>query len=82
MTKFNQIDLEQFNQDLFKFLDESPTPFHAVNNQIKLLDAYGYKRLSESDSWSLEPGNRYYVTRNSSSIIAFVYGTEDVVNLF
>ncbi len=74
------IDLSQFNQALMKFLDASPTPFHAVKNQIEWLQAYGFKCLSESEAWSLEPGKRYYVTRNASSIIAFVYGQKDVLD--
>lgn len=73
------IELSAFNQELFQFLDESPTPFHAVKNQIKLLQAADFKRLSESECWALEPGKRYYVTRNESSLIAFIYGQENVI---
>lgn len=68
------IELQSFNNDLFSFLDASPTPYHAVQNQITLFESYGFESLSESESWSLESGGRYYVTRNGSSIIAFVYG--------
>jgi aspartyl aminopeptidase len=35
------------------------------------LEQAGYQRLQETASWQLEPGKRYYVTRNDSSIIAF-----------
>ncbi len=77
--KIDSIDLLQFNKNFFEFLDASPTPFHAVQNQIELLEGYGFKCLYESEVWSLEPGNRYYVTRNASSIIAFVYGQENVL---
>ena len=65
---------EHFNQDLLRFLADSPTPFHAVEQMSqRLLDA-GFKQLQESQSWQLKAGNRYFVTRNDSSIIAFVYG--------
>ena len=73
------MDLNDFNSDLFSFLDASPTPYHAVQNQIALLKSYGFQCLSESDSWSLRAGERYYVTRNGSSIIAFVYGRDNVL---
>jgi aspartyl aminopeptidase len=33
----------------------------------------GFIKLNESDTWSLEKGNKYYVTRNDSSVIAFTY---------
>ncbi len=73
-------DMSNFNSDLFRFLDASPTPFHAVQNQIAFLESYGFTALSESDAWTLQAGERYYVTRNGSSIIAFVYGKEAILN--
>ncbi|MGV8834564.1 M18 family aminopeptidase [Cellvibrio sp.] len=63
-----------FNTSLLEFLHSSPTPFHATKNIAgKLLEA-GFIPLYEGDIWQLEPGKRYLVTRNDSSIIAFVYG--------
>lgn len=65
-----------FNQQLLSFLAESPTPFHAVQAMATRLEAQGFTRLLETESWSLVAGHRYYFCRNDSSIIAFVYGTE------
>ncbi len=62
---------EQFNQALLKFLDASPTPFHAVAAMAECLEAAGFQRLEESHEWSLKPGGRYFVIRNGSSIVAF-----------
>lgn len=76
--QIDALELSNFNQGLFQFLDASPTPFHAVEQQISLLEANAFKRLDEADTWSLEAGQRYYVTRNDSSIIAFVYGRDDI----
>ena len=42
-----------------------------------ILASQGFTQLNEGDSWQLEPG-RYFVTRNDSSIIAFVLGSEAV----
>lgn len=69
---------EAFNTELLHFLDTSPTPYHAVKNQIELLQSYGFECLSEASQWQLKPGGRYYVTRNGSAIIAFVYGIESL----
>lgn len=66
----------EFNQQLLDFLSESPTPFHAVRAMSSRLEAKGFNRLLESESWSLTPGERYYFCRNDSSIIAFVYGSQ------
>ena len=67
------MDTDSFNQGLIHFLSASPTPFHAVANMSETLQREGFTRLNERDAWTLEPG-RYYVTRNQSSIIAFVVG--------
>lgn len=36
----------------------------------------GFKEIKERDSWSstLQPGGKYYLTRNGSSIVAFSIG--------
>jgi aspartyl aminopeptidase len=74
------MDLDNFNQALFEFLDASPTPFHAVASQIDLLEKAGFIRLYEADAWAMVPGKSYYVTRNGSSLIAFNYGSQPLVN--
>jgi aspartyl aminopeptidase len=74
-----QMSQAQFNTDLLEFIQESPTPFHAVENMVNKLRDNGYAELKEADQWSLLPGQNYYVTRNGSSIIAFRYGTNDTV---
>ncbi|MCK5661990.1 MAG: M18 family aminopeptidase, partial [Thiotrichaceae bacterium] len=73
------LDLTRFNNDLFAFLDASPTPYHAVKNQIELFASNGFQALSESQKWSLKPGQGYYVTRNGSSLIAFIFGQKNVL---
>lgn len=50
--------------------------FHAVQSAIKRLEVAGFKPIQERDSWSstLQPGGKYYLTRNGSSIVAFAIG--------
>jgi aspartyl aminopeptidase len=62
----------EFNQGLCAFLDQSPTPYHAVATMKHVLMQHGFKALSEADIWGPLPAGRYVVTRNDSSIIAFV----------
>ena len=59
-------------KELFGFLDTGLSPFHAVLSCEDMLGQAGFHRLEESGCWELEPGGKYYVTRNQSSIIAFV----------
>lgn len=55
---------------LIDFLKRSPSPWHATANLAARLEAAGYRSLSETDRWELSPGDKVYVTRNDSSIIA------------
>ncbi len=57
--------------DLLTFIDRSPSPFHAVDNLCRELAEAGYTRLSESSSWQLAHGGKYFVTRNGSALLAF-----------
>lgn len=65
-----------FNAALCSFIDRSPTPFHACSAIAAQLEAAGFRRLDEAQSWSLETGDKCYVTRNDSSIVAFVVGKQ------
>ena len=62
----------QFNPQLLEFLQRSPTPFHATHEISRRLSDAGFERLEEGQRWALQPGGRYLVTRNDSSLIAFV----------
>lgn len=66
-----KIAFEEINGRLLEFLDSSPTSFHAVAGMKERLEAAGYRRLYEGQSWKLEAGSGYYVTRNDSALIAF-----------
>ncbi len=61
--------------DLLEFIDRSPTPFHAVEEMKNILSAHGYSELKESDTWELISNGKYFLTRNDSSLIAFIVGT-------
>jgi aspartyl aminopeptidase len=69
-------DQETFNQGLLDFIDASPTPFHATQTMASALLQAGYIELLESESWALEAGKKYFITRNFSSLIAFVYAPD------
>ena len=70
---------DELNQGLIDFLQASPTPFHATASLAMRLEAAGYQRLDERETWRTEAGGRYYVTRNDSSIIAFKLGKRSLV---
>ena len=57
-------------EKLIKFLDNSYTCFHAISNLEKELINAGFIKLDESKKWNIEPEKKYYIIRNTSSIIA------------
>lgn len=62
-------------QHLLSFIDRSPTAFHATTEAAAWLTSHGFEPLFERDAWKLSPGDRRYVVRNGSSIVAFVVGS-------
>jgi len=57
------------------FVDAGPSPFHCVATVANRLEEAGFTALHETSSdWKIQPGGRYYFTRNQSSIIAFAVG--------
>lgn len=66
--------LDAFNRQLLDFLARSPTPFHATRNLLEVLADAGFTRLLEGEPWQCQPGGRYVLTRNDTSLIAFTLG--------
>lgn len=61
-----------FANEVIGFINDSPTPFHAVSNIKKILDDNGFVEVYEGGREEIRFGEKYYVTRNGSAIIAFV----------
>lgn len=61
-------------QDLLAFIGHSPSPWHAAATLEARLLEQGYARLHESADWALAPGDKRYVIRGGSSLIAFRLG--------
>lgn len=62
---------QSFNVDLAEFINNSPTPFHAVSNLRQAFEKAGFEELYESRDWKLKPRGKYFVVRNGSTIAAF-----------
>ncbi|KAM0249482.1 hypothetical protein ACHAP5_002871 [Fusarium lateritium] len=64
--------------DFVDFINESPTPYHAVRSASARFEKAGFKLIRERDSWAstLRPGGKYYLTRNASTIVAFTIGSK------
>ena len=62
----------KISKEMLKFIEESPSCFHAAANLAKMLGERGFEQLNEQDAYEIKKGGRYFVTRNGSSILAFV----------
>lgn len=58
-------------EKLIGFLDNAHSVYHAVALLVRELEAAGYTRLNEKESWQLVSGGKYYLTRNGSAVVAF-----------
>ncbi len=63
-------------QNLLDFIDASPSPWHVVKTIEAQLATQTpvWQRLDETAKWTLQPGGRYYVVRDDSSIVLFIQG--------
>ncbi len=66
--------MEPLVRDLLDFIDRSPTPYHAVAESVRRLEAAGFRGAAEADLWEVEPSARRYVVRNDGSLVAFEVG--------
>jgi aspartyl aminopeptidase len=63
-------------KDLLGFVDAGPSPFHAVAEIARRLEASGFSELAETDRWELSPGDARYVVRDGGSIVALRVGAD------
>lgn len=70
----------KISRDLIDFINSSPSCYHVVANFADMLDAAGFVRLMEQETWNIKPGGKYFTVRNDSSIIAFKVPKADFEN--
>ena len=64
-----------------EFLKTSYTAYHTTQNVCDILKANGFVELSLGEKWNIAEGGKYFVTRNGSSVIAFVVGPNKVLSI-
>ena len=69
-------------ENLLSFIQNSPSPFHAVNQVKRQLLNDGFKEIFLSNpSWSLNQGGKYFCIKDGSSLMAMVIGSKFVEQL-
>jgi aspartyl aminopeptidase len=60
----------EISLDMIDYINRSYSAAYAVEETARRLDEAGYKRLYEKDRWDPDPGDKFYVIRRFTSIIA------------
>ena len=67
---------DDISRDLLHFIAKSPSTFHAVRGIKAALLYAGFTEIREEDTWQIEKGGKYVVTRNGSALMAFTVPEE------
>ncbi len=62
--------------ELIDFIHEGASPYHVVKNVSDQLQKAGFEHLKLEERWNLQPGKKYFTTKNGSSVYAFIAGTD------
>lgn len=65
-------------KQLLDFINKSKTAFQGAYEVKNILNQNGFSELKESDSWNLRQGDKHYIMKNDSAIIAFEIGCEEI----
>lgn len=71
------MEKDAFNRELLEFLQESCTPFHAVDALARRLESSGFRDLAGAGEWSLSAGDGGYY-RQGGSLVAVRAGAGDL----
>lgn len=69
---------KQFAENLIDYIYNSPTAFNAVKTSKDLLIKNGFKELKMNEKWQLNVGGKYFITKNASSLTAFVVNSDNM----
>lgn len=70
------ITADDISRDLIHFIAKSPSTFHTVRGIKAALLYAGFTEIREEDTWQIEKGGKYVVTRNGSALMAFTVPQE------
>ncbi|MBS5115316.1 MAG: M18 family aminopeptidase [Erysipelotrichaceae bacterium] len=66
---------QKTTKELIEFINACPTPYHANATVKAMLDKEGFIELTEGTHWDLVCGKKYYVSKNTTALIAFEIGS-------
>lgn len=72
----------KFAENLLDYIYESPTAFNAVKTSKELLVKNGFVELKMNEKWQIKVEGKYFVTKNSSALTAFVINSDKIEDGF
>lgn len=63
---------------LFNYIEGSPSAYHATHLAVQSLKKAGFTELHEQKDFKLKPKGKYYVVRDSGSLIAFIVPEKNI----
>lgn len=77
----NEIDIEasKYGEDLINFINNSPVSFVAIKNIADLLLSNGYKEINEKEDYKYKRGDKVFIVRNDTTLIALNIGSNPVL---
>lgn len=65
-------------RQLLDFINKSKTAFQGAYEVKNILDQNGFTEIKESDCWNLSKGDKHYIIKNDSAVIAFEVGSGEI----
>ncbi len=77
-SKIEESSLEnlKYGNNLISFINESPVACYAIKNVSNILKQKGYKEVKEYQAYTFKQGDKVFIIRNDSTIVAFNIGKE------
>ena len=67
---------KELSAKIIQNLNYSVTPYHVVDLAKRKLLENGFTEIKESDLWFIHPGDKFFFTRNLSSLVSFSIGNK------
>lgn len=71
---YTATEIEEYLRRFFRFIENSPTSWHAGRTLLEGFVAAGFQVIDEADSFKLATGGSYVISRDDSMVAAFRLG--------
>lgn len=63
-------------EQFFDYIKKGTSPFHVVDESVKMLEESGFQPLELKQAWGIQLGGKYYVKHHGSTLFAFTVGNK------